>query len=160
VSHPSLGRPPRNATTAWSDVARRIRDTAPELAARALAVAIDRDPTLRSRYDETGLRERLRDAELLAERVAYAISVGDPSAAGEYADWTSPVYRRKRGPLDDLINLCEGVRAAIAGSMSPSIASEADASIDAAIAQYRWHRRIAGDARKRNALLQFIYKGG
>jgi len=152
VSHPSLGRPQRNATTAWSDVARRIRDTAPELAARALAVAIDRDPTLRTRYDETGLRERLRDAELLAERVAYAISVGDPSAAGEYADWTSPVYR--------LINLCEGVRAAIAGSMSPSIASEADASIDAAIAQYRWHRRIAGDARKRNALLQFIYKGG
>jgi hypothetical protein len=160
VSHPSLGRPPRATTTTSSDVGRRIRETAPELAARALAVAIDRDPTLRTRYDETGLRERLRDAELLAERVAYAMSIGDPSAAGEYADWTSPVYRRKRVPLDDLINLCEGVRAAIAGAMAPSIASEADTSIDAAIAQYKWHRRIAGDARKRNAFLQFIYKGG
>jgi hypothetical protein len=160
VSHPSLGRPPRDTTTAWADVARRIRETAPELAARALAVAIDSDPTLRTRYDETGLRERLRDAELLAERVAYAVSIGDPSAAGEYADWTSPVYRRKRVPLDDLINLCEGVRAAIAGAMAPSIAEEADRSIDAAIAQFKWHRRIAGDARKRNAFLQFIYKGG
>jgi len=160
VSHPSLGHPPRETTSAWSGVARRIRDTAPDLAARALAVAIDRDPTLRTRYEETGLRERLRDAELLAERVAYAVSVGDPSAAGEYADWTSPVYRRKRVPLDDLINLCEGVRAAIAGAMPPSVATEADRSIDAAIAQFKWHRRIAGDARKRNAFLQFIYKGG
>ena len=160
MTHPSLGRPPRNSSTAWADVAGRIRDTAPELAARALAVAIDRDPTLRSRYDETGLRERLRDAELLAERVAYAVSVGDPSAAGEYADWTAPVYRRKRVPLDDLINLCEGVRAAIAGSMAPSVATETDRSIDAAIAKYQWHRRLAGDARKRNAFLQFIYKGG
>ena len=160
MSHPSLGRPPRDTTNAWADVARRIRETAPELAARALAVAIDRDPTLRTRYDETGLRQRLRDAQLLAERVAYAVSVGDPSAAAEYADWTSPVYRRKRVPLDDLINLCEGVRAAIAGAMAPSVAAEADTSIDAAIAQYQWHRRIAGDARKRNAFLQFIYKGG
>ena len=33
-------------------------------------------------------------------------------------------------------------------------------AIDAAIAKYRWHRRIAGDARKRNALLQLLYKGG
>jgi hypothetical protein len=160
VTHPSLGLPPRETTTAWADVARRIRETAPDLAARALAVAVDRDPTLRTRYDEIGLRERLHDAEVLAERIAYAVSVDDPSAAGEYADWTAPVYRRKRVPLDDLINLCEGLRAAIAGAMAPSVADEADRSIDSAIAQYKWHRRIAGDARKRNALLQFIYKGG
>jgi hypothetical protein len=160
VTHPSLGLPPRDTTTAWADIARRIRETAPELAARALAVAIDRDPTLRTRYDEIGLRERLLDAQVLAERIAYSVSVDDPSAAGEYADWTAPVYRRKRVPLDDLINLCEGLRAAIAGAMAPPVADEADRSIDAAIAQYKWHRRIAGDARKRNAFLQFIYKGG
>ena len=28
------------------------------------------------------------------------------------------------------------------------------------IAVYRWHRRLAGDGRKRNALLQLLYKGG
>lgn len=159
VRHPSLGLPPRNATAEWSDVARRIRDNGPQLAARALAVAIDHDPTLRERNDETGLRERLRDAELLAERIATAVAQDDPGVAGEYADWTSPVYRRKRVPLDDLINLCEGLRAAIAGASAPSVADAADAAIDAAIAQFKWHRRLAGDARKRNRLLQLIYKG-
>ena len=33
------------------------------------------------------------------------------------------------------------------------------AAIDAANAVFKWHRRIAGDARKRNRLLQAIYKG-
>jgi hypothetical protein len=159
VSHPSLGRPPRDTTNAWADVARRIRESAPQLAARALAVAIERDPTLRERYDEIGLRQRLRDAELLAERIADSVAVDDPAPAREYADWTSPVYRRKRVPLDDLISLCEGLRAAIAGAMAPGMAAAADVAIDAAIAQYKWHRRLAGDARKRNPILQFLYKG-
>jgi hypothetical protein len=159
VSHPSLGLPPPDSTSAWAVVARPIRDNAPQLAAHALAVAIDRDPTIRERYDEIGLRERLRDAELLAERIATAVAEDDPGIVGEYADWTSPVYRRKHVPLDDLINLCEGLRAAIAGAAAPPVADAADAPIDAAIAQFKWHRRLAGDARKRNALLQFLYKG-
>lgn len=159
MSHPSLGLPPPDTNNAWADVARQIGERAPDLAARALAVAIDRDPTMRERYDEVGLRQRLHDAELLAERIASAIAADDPKVAGEYADWTSPVYRRKRVPLDDLINLCEGLRAAIGGAVAPQVAGAADAAIDAAIAQYKWHRRIAGDARKRNALLQLLYKG-
>ena len=121
---------------------------------------MDRDPTLRERYDEVGLRERLHDAELLAARIAASVAVADPAPVREYADWTSPMYRRKRVPLDDLINLCEGLRSAIAGAVAPGLAAAADEAIDAAIAQYRWHRRLAGDARKRNRLLQFIYKGG
>ena len=160
MSHPSLGLPPRDASAASAAVARRIRDNVPQLAARALAVAIDRDPTLRVRNDEVGLRGRLRDAELLAERVAVSVAADDPTAAREYADWTSPMYRRKRVPLDDLINLCEGLRVAIASTVVPGTAAAADVAIDEAIAQYKWHRRLAGDARKRNAFLQFIYKGG
>lgn len=160
VSHPSLGQPPRDTNTAWADVARRIRDNGPLLAARALAVAIERDPTLRERYDEIGLRQRLRDAELLAERIAVSVAADDPTAAREYADWTSPMYRRKRVPLDDLINLCEGLRAAISSAVAPGMTAAADVAIDEAIVQYKWHRRLAGDARKRNAFLQFIYKGG
>ena len=143
-----------------ADVARRIREIVPELADRALAVALDRDPTLRLRNDETGLRERLRDAQLLAERVALAVATDDPTVAGEYADWTSPMYRRKRVPLDDLINLCEGLRVAISAALPPAVADASDGAIDAAIAKFKWHRRLAGDARKRNPLLQFLYKGG
>jgi hypothetical protein len=160
VSHPSLGRPPLDPTAGSPGAARRIQDTIATLAARALAAAIDRDPTLRVRNDEVGLRQRLRDAELLADRVALSVAAGDPSPAREYADWTSPMYRRKRVPLDDLISMCEGLRAALPTVLAPDELSGADEAIDAAIAQYRWHRRLAGDARKRNAFLQFIYKGG
>jgi hypothetical protein len=140
--------------------ARRIQDAVEMLGARALAAAIDRDPTLRDRNDEIGLRQRLRDAELLAARIALAVAADDPTPTREYADWTAPVYRRKRVPLDDLINLCEGLRVALPAVLAPAELGRADVAIDAAIAQYRWHRRLAGDARKRNAFLQFIYKGG
>ena len=34
-----------------------------------------------------------------------------------------------------------------------------NAAIDEAVRIFRWNRRIAGDARKRNRILQFFYKG-
>jgi hypothetical protein len=160
VSHPSLGLPPPNLTAGSSDAAARIRVAAPRLAARALTVAIEFDPTIRDRYDEAGQRHLLRDAELLAERVALAVASGNPSPASEYAEWTTIVYRRKAVPMDDLIALCEGLRAAMPSILAPGELPAAGAAIDAAIEVYRWHRRLAGDARKRNRLLQFIYKGG
>ena len=36
----------------------------------------------------------------------------------------------------------------------------ADAAIDEAIKVFRWYRRLAGDARKRNPILAALYKGG
>lgn len=160
MSHPSLGRPPVSPTAGFPRAAQRIQDHVATLAARALAVAMDRDRTLRERNDETGLRQRLRDAELLAERVALSVAYDDPAPAREYADWTPPVYRRKRVPLDDLINLCEGLRVALPAVLEPVELASANRALDEAIAKFRWHRRLAGDARKRNAFLQFIYKGG
>ena len=160
MSHPSLGLPPPDLSAGWPGAARRIQNAVETIGARALAAAMDRDPTLRDRNDEIGLRQRLRDAELLTERVALAVAADDPTPVREYADWTAPVYRRKRVPLDDLINLCEGLRVALPAVLAPDELGRADVAIDAAIAQYRWHRRLAGDARKRNAFLQFIYKGG
>ena len=160
MSHPSLGLPPLDTTAGLPDAADRIRASAPDLAARALAVALDADPTMRERHDEAGLRGLLRDAELLADRVAVCVSANDVTPAREYADWTSPVYRRKAVPLDDLIGLCEGLRAAMPAVLAPGELAPADAALDAAIEGYRWHRRLAGDARKKNAFLQFLYKGG
>jgi hypothetical protein len=61
--------------------------------------------------------------------------------------------------MDDVISLCEGLRAAFPSVLTPSEQVAASASLDAAIKVYRWHGRIAGDARKKNALLQFLYKG-
>jgi len=44
--------------------------------------------------------------------------------------------------------------------LAPGALPFADEALAQAIARYNWHRRIAGDARKRNALLQLLYKGG
>lgn len=160
VTHPSLGLPPLSMTAGSPEAAKRIRVSAARLAARALTVAMQADPTIRERYDEAGQRHLLHDAELLAERVALAVASGNTLPASDYAEWTSIVYRRKAVPMDDLVALCEGLRAALPSALAPDELPSANAALDAAIAVYRWHRRIAGDARKRNRLLQFIYKGG
>lgn len=138
---------------------RRIRDAAPNLAARALEVALDADPTFRERHDALGLRQRLHDAELLAERVAMAVAEGGPDPAREYAEWTVPTYRRKGVPMDDLIALCRGLQVALPGILAPGEQAVAMIALDEAAAVYKWHRRLAGDARKKNALLQLLYKG-
>ena len=80
---------------------------------------MDADPTIRERYDETGQRQLLRDAALLAERVAICVASGDPDPAREYAEWTAPLYRRRRVPMDDLVALCEGLRAALPSVLAP-----------------------------------------
>ena len=122
---------------------------------------MDDDATIETRYDEAGLRQLLRDAELLAERVAFCVETGDPGHAREYAEWTAPLYRRRFTPMDDVIGLCERPPGRLPerprAGRAPAGVGEA---LDAAIERYRWHRRIAGDARKKNALLQLLYKGG
>jgi hypothetical protein len=112
---------------------------------------MDRDLTIRDRHDEAAQRHLLHGA---------ALPSGETSPTSEYADWTSIVYRRKRIPMDDLVALCEGLRAAVPSVLAPTELPAASAALDAAIEVYRWHRRLAGDARKKNAFLQFIYKGG
>jgi hypothetical protein len=61
--------------------------------------------------------------------------------------------------MDDLITLAESIRAAIGAILPVADRGLVDASVDAMIDRFRWHRRIAGDARKRNRLLAAIYKG-
>ena len=160
MSHPSLGLPPPDRSAGLPDAAARIRASVERLAARALRVAMDDDPTIKLRYDEAGQRQLLRDAALLAERVAVCLETADPGAAREYAEWTAPLYRRRFVPMDDVIALCDGLRAAFPTVLTPGELPFAGEALDAAIAGYEWHRRIAGDARKKNALLQLLYKGG
>lgn len=160
MSHPSLGLPPADQRIVHPEAARRVHEGAPRLAARALEVAIQADPTLRERNDEAGLRARLRDAQLLAERLSIAVGIDEPSPMREYAEMIAPVYRRKRVPMDDLIGLCEGLRSALLGVLAPAELATANLALDEAIAVLSWHRRLAGDARKKNAFLQFLYKGG
>jgi hypothetical protein len=159
VSHPSLGVPPRTQVAGFPDAAARLRQERSRLAARALEVAVHDDSTLRSRYDEPALRNLLLDAEVLIDRLAMSVAGNDPYWLREFADHTATVYRRRRVAMDDVVRLCEGLRAAARTVLTEAEMVPADRAIDEAITVYRWYRRLAGDARKRNPILALLYKG-
>lgn len=159
VSHPSLGLPPRSLHAGSPDAAARLRDARTRLAARALEVAAEDDPTLRARHDEAGLRNLLRDAEVLVDRLALCVAGNDSHWLREFADQTATIFRRRRVPMDDVVRVCEGVRSGARGVLSAEEMIVADAALDEAVRIYRWHRRLGGDARRRNRLLWAIYKG-
>jgi len=95
----------------------------------------------------------------LVDRLAVALGTGDPAVMGSWAEQIAPRYRKRGVPMDDVIGICEGLRATAATAVSPDAVPALDAAIDAAVAALRWHRRLGGDARKRNPVIAFIYKG-
>jgi hypothetical protein len=146
-------------TAGSAEAARRIRAAAPRLTARAVEVALDREPAIRERRGEAGLRKYLHDAGVFLERIALSVAADDPLVTRQFADQVTPMYRRRRVPIDDLINLHEGFRVALPAVLAPEERPLAERAIDAAIESFRWNRRIAGDARRRNPILDAIYKG-
>ena len=159
MSHPSLGLPPIDRTEGLPPAVARVNAARARLATRAFEIAIDRDPTLRERYDEIALRRLLRDTAVLIDRVVDAMADGDPERARVFAEAVPPMYRRRKVPMDDLVNLAESIRTAVGAILPPADMGTVDTTVDAMIEVFRWNRRIAGDARKRNRLLQAIYKG-
>jgi hypothetical protein len=160
VSHYALGLPGPDMNAGFPDAADRILAARERIGTRAMEAALHRDPTLRERLGETGLRALLRDTEVYLERVARAVASGDPGQVREWADWVAPVYRRRKVPMDDVVTLSEGLRSALATILAPDEQASADAALDEAIATLRQYRRLAGDARKRNRILTAIYRGG
>jgi hypothetical protein len=159
VSHPSLGLPPRSLRAGFPDGAARLRAGRAALAARALEIAADGDPTLTSRYDELGLRNLLKDAEVHVERLALCVAGNDPHWLKHFADATATVFRRRRVGMDDVVRLMEGIRAAVRGVLSAEEMVAADEALDEAVKVYHWYRRLSGDARKRNPILDKLYRG-
>jgi hypothetical protein len=159
VSHPSLGLPPHSLLAGFPDAAARLRAARAPLAARALEVAVDADPTMRDRYDDLGLRNLLRDAEVHVDRLALCVAGNDSHWLGQFADMTATVFRRRGVPMDDVVRLMEGLRAASRGVLSADEQVPAEAALDEAVRVYRWYRRLSGDARKKNALVERIYRG-
>ena len=124
-----------------------------------MAVALDIDPTLRDRHDDLVREALLADLEAFVDRLSVAVASGDPGAMATFADLVAVRYRKRKIAMDDVVTLCEGLRRAAAAAVEPDAQPAVDAAIDAGIAVFKWHRRLAGDARKRNPLLAFIYKG-
>ncbi|HVL52978.1 MAG TPA: hypothetical protein VM344_01805 [Vitreimonas sp.] len=159
MSHPTLGQPPPDLRAGFPDAALRLRHERARLGQRALEIALERDPSMRERHGELGLRKLLRDTEPLIERLAIALAARDTMAVAAWADWVSIIYRRRGVPMDDLVHLCEGLRHAVGSTLAPDEQPLAEEALDEAVKVFRWNRRLAGDARKRNKLLAFIYKG-
>jgi hypothetical protein len=159
VSHPSLGLPPRDRTAGHPSGADAILAARSRFAARAFEAALAADPTLRERHDTVAL-ERLRlDTGTLLELVADAVTTGDPGLARSWAEQVVPVFRRRGVSMDDLVTLANAIRSVVDAALPPDAFGMAEAALDGAIEVFRFHRRIAGDARRRNRLLAFLYKG-
>lgn len=159
MSHPSLGLPPPDLGAGYPADAAALRAGRVRVAARALEAAVGADPTLRDRHDELSLRELLADLEAMVDLLATSIAAADTEMMGRWAETVAVRYRKRAVPMDDVVTLCNGLRRAAAAAVKPAAMPAVDAALDAAIKVLLWHRRLAGDARKRNPLIAFIYKG-
>lgn len=151
--------PPRDLAAGDRAAAAAMRAAGPRLRTRALDAALDLDPTLRERHDELVRQALLADLQAFVDRLVIAVSSGDPSAMAQFADLVAVRYRKRKVSMDDVVTLCEGLRRAAASVVETAAHASIDAAIDQAIAVFKWHRRLAGDARKRHPLMRYIYRG-
>jgi hypothetical protein len=159
VSHPSLGLPPRDMAAGDATAAAALRSGGLRFRTRALAAALELNPTMKDRHPEVVMQALLADLEAFHDRLIVAVASADPHAMATFADLVAVRYRKRKIPMDDVISLCEGLRRAAAAVVEPAAVPVIDAAIDEAIGVFKWNRRLAGDARKRNPLLSFLYKG-
>ena len=151
--------PPRDLSAGDRAAAASIRAAGSRLRTRALEAALDLDPTMRERHDEL-VREALHaDLQAFVDLLIVADSSGAPHAMATFADLVVVRYRKRHVSMDDVITLCEGLRRAASSVVDPSATASIDEAIDEAIAVFKWHRRLAGDARKRHPLMKYIYRG-
>jgi hypothetical protein len=160
MRHPSLGNPPRDLTAGFPEAAAALHASRARIAARTLEAAVAADPSLAERFDEPALRALLADLEAMTDRLGVAVASADAHVMSHWAEMALVRYRKRHVPLDDLVTLSKALRTTAATVVAPDAMGAVDAALDAAIARYRWNRRLSGDARRRNPFLAFIYKGG
>jgi hypothetical protein len=146
-------------TAGFPDVAAKLRRETVQIAVRALEAAVEKDPTIQTRYDGVGLRRLLRDTELLVERLAMCLGSDNPRWLVEYAEWIAPIYRRRGVSLLDICALGDGIRGTIAADLGEDERATAELSLEAATAVWKRNSRLAGDRHKRNALWKWMYRG-
>lgn len=159
VSHPSLGLPPLDLTAGDPASGDALRDARARIAERAIDQAATADPAFASRYSPIAMADLRLDVDAMVGRLADAVAANQPDLVARWADMVVPRFRKKGVPMDDLVLLFEGLRRAAPAAVLPDAMPIVDASLDAGIAVFRWHRRLAGDARKRHPLLALLYKG-
>ena len=159
MSHPSLGRPPASAASGQPAAAAALRANREHLSARALEAFVTADATTGERYDELALRRLLRDLATILDQVAVALESRNRGAFIAWCEALVPAYRRRSVPMDDLTRLMEQLERTTAAALEPGPAAEANAILAEAGATFKAHRRLGGDAKKKNPVVDFIYKG-
>jgi len=114
---------------------------------------------MRDRYDDLGLRNLLRDAEVHVDRLASCVAGNDVHWLKHFADGAAPVFRRRGVPMDDVVQLMNGLKSAARGILSAEEMAPAELAIDEAAKVYHWYRRLSGDARRKNPIVEKIYRG-
>lgn len=117
------------------------------------------DPSFTERHDDLALRRLYRDTETHVERLALSLASNDPSFVRLWAEQIIPVYRRRKVPMGDLIRLTEALGQAANAVLAPGERGPIDEATAEAVQAFRRQRRIPGDGRRRNRILEFIYKG-
>ncbi len=159
VSHPSLGLPPIDRTAGDPASADALRAARVRIGGRAIEYATEADPTFAAGYSPVAMAELRLDVDAIVGRLADSVAANDPAELAPWAEMVVPRFRKKGVSMDDLGLLLEGLRRAAPAVVLPGALPTLDAAVEAANAVFQWHRRLAGDARKRNPLLAFLYKG-
>jgi hypothetical protein len=159
VSHPSLGQAPRSLEAGYPAAAASLRSQKVALAARALEVAVEADPSIRRRYNDVELRGILGDAELLVERLAMSVAGDDVYFLAHFIDGAVVVFRRRRVATPDVARVLEGIRAGAHGVLTGDEMASADRAVDAAIGILKRASNIRGDAKEWNPVTSKLYKG-
>ena len=140
------------------EAAARIRAQRPTLAADGLRAAIERDPGLPVRYDDTQLRLVLRDADRHLLQLASALELGDVDPMTSYVSMLVPLFRRRKMPLDDVATLLLGIRDAVVAALPPADGEAATTVTEIALSTLERPRHLPGD-RRRNPIVSFLWKG-
>ena len=136
-----------------------LRTDRGRLAGRVLEAFVGEDPTARDRYDELAMRRLLRDIGTMLDQLSGALATADSTAFLSWCEALVPVYRRRGVPMDDLVTLT-GLLSQAAASVLPLEAASAAATVlEAAGRGFKANRRLGGDAKERNPVVAFIYKG-
>lgn len=159
MSHPLHGARPLDHTAGFPSAVAPLTAQWEQLAGRAIVAAVERNPELRDRVGDIGLRHLMRDGQVVLEKLAESVASGSITPLKSFTEHGTPTWRRRRISMDDVTDLYEGLRIAVATVLSGDAAAFADRALLEGIAVLKWHRRLGGDTRKRNRILAAIYKG-
>lgn len=136
-----------------------LRADRERIAGRVLEAFVAEDPTARERYDELAMRRLLRDIGTMLDQLSGALATADSTAFLSWCEALVPVYRRRGVPMDDLARLTSLLSKAAASVLPLEAASAAASVLESAGRGFKANRRLGGDAKKRNPVVAFIYKG-